>query len=119
MKKSQRIDDRGSRRRGNGGGRQTPVAHEGAAAGPVGGPLHRLAQMLHAEFDQALAPLGFAPAHYFVLINLSWHGPRSQLSLGGCAAINRTTMVSLIDHLERLKLVERRPDPNDRRAYVI
>jgi DNA-binding MarR family transcriptional regulator len=39
--------------------------------------------------------------------------------LGGCAAINRTTMVSLIDHLEGLGLVQRRRDPNDRRAYIL
>jgi DNA-binding MarR family transcriptional regulator len=89
------------------------------AACPVGGLLHRLAQKLHGEFELSLAPLGFSPPHYFVLVALSWHGPRSQLSLGTCAAINRTTMVSLIDHLERLGLVERRPDPKDRRAYII
>jgi DNA-binding MarR family transcriptional regulator len=28
-------------------------------------------------------------------------------------------MVSLIDHLEDLGLVQRRRDPNDRRAYII
>jgi DNA-binding MarR family transcriptional regulator len=103
-----------------------PSEAEGAAARararagcPFGALLHRLAQKLHKEFDAALAPLGFAPPHYFVLLNLRWYGPRSQLSLGGCAAINRTTMVALIDHLERLRLVERQPDPADRRAYII
>src|SRR3954468_20302989 len=66
---------------------------------PFGALLHRLAQKLHKEFDRALEPLGFSPPHYFVLLNLHWYGPRSQRELGGCAAINRTTMVSLIDHL--------------------
>jgi DNA-binding MarR family transcriptional regulator len=99
---------------------------EGAAAGqdpqagrPFGALLHRLSQRLHEELERALEPLGFAPQHYFVLFNLWRYGPRSQLSLGGCAAINRTTMVSLIDRLEGLGLVQRRRDPKDRRAYII
>jgi DNA-binding MarR family transcriptional regulator len=86
---------------------------------PLGALLYRLGQRLHGEFERSLGPLGFAPQHYFVLFNLSRYGPRSQLSLGGCAAINRTTMVALIDHLEGLGLVTRQRDPNDRRAYVI
>ncbi len=89
------------------------------AGRPFGALLHRLGQRLHDELERALEPLGFSPQHYFVLFNLSRYGPRSQLSLGGCAAINRTTMVSLIDHLEGLGLVQRQHDPKDRRAYII
>ncbi len=33
--------------------------------------------------------------------------------------IDRTTMVKLVDDLERHALVERRRDPNDRRAYAL
>jgi MarR family transcriptional regulator, lower aerobic nicotinate degradation pathway regulator len=99
----------------------TPVAlREATEAGrPFGALLHRLGQRLHEELERALEPLHFSPQCYFVLFNLCRHGPRSQLSLGGCAAINRTTMVSLIDHLEDLGLVQRRRDPKDRRAYII
>jgi DNA-binding MarR family transcriptional regulator len=89
------------------------------AARPFGALLHRLGQRLHEELERTLVPLHLAPQHDFVLFNLSRYGPRSQLSLGGCAAINRTTMVSLVDHLESLGLVQRRRDPNDRRAYII
>src|SRR5262245_18714898 len=98
----------------------TPVSLREAteAARPFGALLHRLGQRLHEELERTLEPLHFAPQHYLVLFNLSRYGPRSQLSLGGCAAINRTTMVSLIDHLEGLGLVQRRRDPNDRRAYI-
>src|SRR5947209_4656925 len=97
-----------------------PAPSRGEAAGrPFGALLHRLAQRLHQELEAALGPLRLSPPHYFVLVTLSRYGPRSQLSLGGCAAINRTTMVALVDHLEGLGLVQRRPDPKDRRAYVI
>lgn len=89
------------------------------AGRPLGALLHLLSLRLHDELERALKPLHFAPQHYFVLFNLRRYGPRSQLSLGGCAAINRTTMVSLIDRLEELNLVKRQPDPRDRRAYLI
>src|ERR1043166_6394506 len=83
---------------------ETRVASREAteAARPFGALLHRLGQRQHEELERALEQLRFSPQHYFVLYNLSRYGPRSQLSLGGCAAINRTTMVSLIDHLEAL-----------------
>jgi DNA-binding MarR family transcriptional regulator len=96
----------------------TPIASREAAR-PFGALLHRLGQRLHEELERGLEPLHFSPQCYFVLFNLSRHGPRSQLSLGGCAAINRTTMVSLIDRLEELGLVQRRRDLKDRRAYII
>jgi DNA-binding MarR family transcriptional regulator len=100
--------------------RARPASPRREAAGPpFGALLHSLAQRLHQELERALGPLRLSPPHYFVLFALSRYGPRSQLSLGGCAAINRTTMVSLVDHLERLGLARRRPDPEDRRAYVI
>lgn len=125
MKKSQKGTSSAKRSaQGGSAGRPqgaTPVApREATESGrPFGALLHRLGQRLHEELERALEPLHFSPQHYFVLFNLSRYGPRSQLSLGGCAAINRTTMVSLIDHLEDLRLVQRRRDPNDRRAYII
>jgi DNA-binding MarR family transcriptional regulator len=89
------------------------------ASRPFGALLHRLSLRLHEELERALKPLGFAPQHYFVLFSVWRYGARSQLALGDCAAINRTTMVSLLDDLERLGLVQRQRDPTDRRAYLI
>jgi DNA-binding MarR family transcriptional regulator len=46
-------------------------------------------------------------------------GPLSQQSLGAKQGIDRTTMVAVVDELERSGLVERRRDPSDRRAYSL
>jgi DNA-binding MarR family transcriptional regulator len=90
-----------------------------AASRPLGALLHRLSLRLHAELGRALEPLRLTVQHFFVLFNVSRAGPCSQLALGECAAINRTTMVSLVDDLEGLGLVRRQRDPGDRRAYLI
>lgn len=42
----------------------------------------------------------------------------SQLELGEALGIDRTTMVALLDGLERKGVVARRPDPADRRRNV-
>ena len=67
----------------------------------------------------ALAPLGVGPKHYAVLSALEAHGPRSQGSLGELLGIDPSTMVALIDELERRGLAERRRNPADRRAYGV
>jgi DNA-binding MarR family transcriptional regulator len=46
-------------------------------------------------------------------------GPLSQQRLSERQGIDRTTMVAVIDALERRGLVERRRDPHDRRAYSL
>jgi DNA-binding MarR family transcriptional regulator len=81
--------------------------------------LHRVTEGLREGVERELRALGLEPPHYLVLATVAEQGPRSQLALGGCAAINRTKMVELIDDLERLGLVQRRQDPADRRAYQI
>jgi DNA-binding MarR family transcriptional regulator len=46
-------------------------------------------------------------------------GPLPQQRLGERQGIDRTTMVAIVDNLERKGLVERRRDPRDRRAYSL
>jgi DNA-binding MarR family transcriptional regulator len=84
-----------------------------------GNLLYRVGDGLRRALEEELATLSLALPHYLLLATVAERGPRSQLALGGCAAINRTRMVALIDDLEEQRLVERRPDPADRRAYQI
>jgi DNA-binding MarR family transcriptional regulator len=46
-------------------------------------------------------------------------GSLSQQAIGERLRIDRTTMVALIDDLERAGYVKRERNPDDRRAYVI
>ena len=68
---------------------------------------------------EALAPLGIRSRHYGVLAALAEAGPRSQQALGAWLRVDRTTMVAVVDDLERLGLVERHRSPGDRRAYSL
>jgi DNA-binding MarR family transcriptional regulator len=74
---------------------------------------------LRALHEPALAPLDLDGRQFAVLDLVAAEGPRSQQQLGERMRVDRTTMVSLIDQLERKGLVERRRREADRRAYDV
>jgi|SRR5918996_4748284 DNA-binding MarR family transcriptional regulator len=87
---------------------------------------HRLGFLLgrahlahRAVTGPALAPFGLSPKGFGALNVLAEEGPLSQQRLGERQGIDRTTMVAVVDELERGGLVERRRDPDDRRAYSL
>ncbi len=53
------------------------------------------------------------------VMNLLGEGPVSQQELGEQLGIDRTTVVELIDDLEKKGVVERRRNPADRRSYAL
>lgn len=66
--------------------------------------------------------LGGADAHkwhYATLVALDEFGPASQAALSGRTGIHRSDLVSVINGLAERELVERTPDPADRRRNVI
>ena len=69
--------------------------------------------------ERALAPLGLSGKGFGALILLVQDGPMSQQRLGERQGVDRTTMVAVVDELERAGYVERRRDPRDRRAYSL
>jgi DNA-binding MarR family transcriptional regulator len=64
----------------------------------------------------ALAGVPGGPRGYQILASAAGDRPDTQLALAQQLGIDRTVMTYLLDHLERAGLVERRPDPADRRA---
>jgi DNA-binding MarR family transcriptional regulator len=81
--------------------------------------LVKLAMAVKGIADETYAPFGLRCAHTTVLQLLTQEGPRSQRVLGEELHIDRSTMVVLMDDLERDGLVERHPDSADRRAYAV
>jgi DNA-binding MarR family transcriptional regulator len=75
----------------------------------------RLAEMS----GPALAPLGINGRDLAVLGVLAQGEPPSQLEAAQRLAIDRSTMVTLIDGLEASGLVERRPHGADRRKNIV
>jgi DNA-binding MarR family transcriptional regulator len=66
--------------------------------------------------NAAVADLPGGPRGYQVLSAAARDLPRSQLKLAQQLGVDRTVMTYLLDDLEKAGLVERHPDPADRRA---
>lgn len=56
---------------------------------------------------------------YQVLTAVADGCPGTQLELGRQLGIDRSVMTNVLDTIEAAKLIERRPDPSDRRARLI
>ncbi len=69
--------------------------------------------------SERLEPLGLTPRAWGVLSTLVESGPLTQIELATATATDRTAMVYLLDELEQQGLVERMPNPDDRRSYLI
>ena len=57
--------------------------------------------------------------HYAVLVVLEAYGPASQATLSRRTGVYRSDLVAVINELSARGLVERAPDPEDRRRNVI
>ncbi|MGA9373073.1 MAG: MarR family transcriptional regulator, partial [Solirubrobacterales bacterium] len=88
-------------------------------ADQVGYLLSKAHLRVHVAANEALEPLVLTVKHYGLLTLLVHEGPISQGRLGEVMRIDRTTMVALIDELERAGHVDRTRNPEDRRAYAL
>jgi DNA-binding MarR family transcriptional regulator len=94
-----------------------------ATSEALGSRLGYLLKHVHLRLAEAsalaLAPLGLDGRELAVLVVLAAEYPLSQLEAAGRLGIDRTTMVALVDALERKGLVERRRSPHDRRKNTV
>jgi MarR family transcriptional regulator, lower aerobic nicotinate degradation pathway regulator len=81
--------------------------------------LGHVAELSDTRFQRALEPLGIAEQHVGVLLLLEHLGPQVQAHMSPYLRIDKATMVRLVNDLERARLVERRPNPHDRRAVLV
>ena len=83
----------------------------------------RLLSQLTARSDRLINEgLGQVDArkwHYAVLASLEEYGPGSQAELSRRSGIYRSDMVGVLNELTGRHLVERAPDPGDRRRNII
>ncbi len=66
-----------------------------------------------------MSTLGLEPRQYALLRALHEADSQSQQAVAERLRIPASTMVSLVDQLEREKMVERRPHPTDRRTRLL
>jgi DNA-binding MarR family transcriptional regulator len=91
----------------------------GALADDLGWALGVLFRAYSKAANSAFADVPGGARGYQVLTAVGRSHPRSQLELANHLGVDRTVMTYLLDDMERAGLIERRPDPADRRARRI
>ncbi len=81
--------------------------------------LNRSAQRIREMVEEGLRPFGLTGKHLGILAIIQEDGALPQQEIGKCMYVDRSTMVQLIDDLEKSKLVERKDNPEDRRAHSL
>jgi DNA-binding MarR family transcriptional regulator len=73
----------------------------------------------HRLLSQGLAAADSIGYHYRLLAALEEFGPTSQATLGRHTRLDRSDVVAAVNNLAGRGLVERSPDPSDRRRNII
>lgn len=81
--------------------------------------LHSIVKNAKRVIDARLRALGLSAARVPLLLVLDRSGPVHQRELAVSCGLAARTVTELVDALERDGLVERRRDPNDRRAHEV
>ncbi len=82
--------------------------------------LYDAARLIRKDFDRRAKTVGLTTrAQYAVLAHLSYNEGINQNALADILDIEPITLARQLDRLEDAKMVERRPDPNDRRARTL
>lgn len=88
----------------------------------VFGHISRLSRLVGLTEKKFLRQLGLEPWEYEVLAILRRSGPTYAVSpkeIGRASLVSSGALTNRLDHLEQAGLVERHPDPQDRRALII
>ncbi len=97
----------------------SPGSRETEVAEFAGQLFFRLWRVSHTRTAAALQSIHLTPARFAVLNYLGRHDGATQRAIGTAMGIDPSTMVSLVDELQRAGLASRRPNPSDRRAYAV
>lgn len=79
--------------------------------------LHDVARLLRTRFDQRARARGMTRAQWVILARLNAQPGLSQIEMASLLEVEPISVGRLIDRLEARGLVERRPDPSDRRVW--
>ena len=85
----------------------------------VGFMLSTLGHAISRQFMRALEPLELHPREFSVLRAVRANDGQSQQTLAERLHIPPSRIVGIVDELESRRLIERRPDPRDRRVRTL
>ena len=77
------------------------------------------ARTLREAFDVRFAPLGLNLTQAMVLAYVHEFGPITQTKIADHLRVGRAIVGAIIDRLQERQLLERRPDPVDRRVWQV
>ncbi|MDA1098829.1 MAG: MarR family transcriptional regulator [Proteobacteria bacterium] len=87
--------------------------------GLIGYNLRRAQTAVFQDFSKSLKDCNITPGQFGVLVVIQANSGLNQTRLGNALGIDRSTVVAVIDRLEKRGLVERAPAPTDRRSYAL
>jgi len=90
-------------------------------AGMLGPTLLILGKLVRRQIEMALAEegLGLTAAQARSIVVLHFHGPIRQHELAALTEVEPSTLVGILDVMERDGLAVREPHPTDRRAHLV
>lgn len=81
--------------------------------------LHAAVNRVTIYLDRAAVEMGLSDARdWLVLAALDDGQPRTQLELSRVVCVDKTTLISVLDRLEKQGLIVRTVDPSDRRVRI-
>lgn len=83
----------------------------------IGYELRRAQMRLYDDFFRTTKGTGISPALYGALVLVECNPGVQQGHLGKALGVARSGAMTMVDRLQSLELVVRRPSPHDRRAY--
>lgn len=85
----------------------------------VGFLIHDVSRLMRAWFDERAQAMGLTRAQWRVLVHLAGREGLNQSGLAEILELDTVTLGRHIDNLEKSGWLERRPDPADRRAWLL
>jgi DNA-binding MarR family transcriptional regulator len=85
----------------------------------IGFLLNDAARLMRKDFERRTRSLGLTRAQWQTLFHLQRNEGCNQVTLADLLEVEPITLARVIDKLEACGLVERRPDPSDRRARLL
>lgn len=79
--------------------------------------IHDVARLLRTRADQRARTRGMTRAQWVILARLARQPGLSQNEMAAVCEVEPITIARLVDRLEARGLLERRPDPSDRRIW--
>ena len=85
----------------------------------IGFLMNDAARLMRRDFERRARSLGLTRAQWQALFHLARNEGCNQATLADLLDVEPITLARVVDRLEASGLVERRPDPGDRRARLL